>query len=169
MRPAESSDSIPALVTSARNGDREAFGRLYQVYGRMVHGVLLARMPTGEVEDLVQEVFLKALRQIHTLRDPNAFGGWIAMIARHAAISRRAPALVGWAMISRRRSRIPTARRVLRLMTRGCPRPIASARAPRRGMTGPEIAGAPADGRLGAGQPHRGFAMLKERLTGGER
>lgn len=73
------------LVTAARNGDRDAFGQLYQRYGRMVHGVLLARVPRGQVEDLVQDVFLLALRRLDSLREPERFGGWLAMIARNRA------------------------------------------------------------------------------------
>jgi hypothetical protein len=34
----------PGLVAAAQGGDRAAFGVLYQRYGRMVHGVLLARV-----------------------------------------------------------------------------------------------------------------------------
>jgi len=74
-----------ALVTSAREGDRAAFGRLYDRYGRMVHGILLARVPSPEVDDLVQEVFLAALRQLHALRDVSRFGAWLATITRNRA------------------------------------------------------------------------------------
>ncbi len=80
----ETADEV-GLVTAARDGDRDAFGRLYQRYGRMVHGVLLARVPRGQVEDLVQDVFLLALRRLDSLRDPARFGGWLAMIARNRA------------------------------------------------------------------------------------
>ena len=48
------------LVCAAAEGDRGAFGELYVRYARMVHGILLARVPPGEAEDLVQEVFLSA-------------------------------------------------------------------------------------------------------------
>ena len=75
-----------ALVVAARDGDRDAFGRLYERYRRMVHGVLLARVPRGHVEDLVQDVFLSALKRLDSLRDPARFGGWLAMIARNRAI-----------------------------------------------------------------------------------
>lgn len=51
----------------------------------MVHGLLLARVPAPEVADLVQDVFLQAMRRLHTLREPAAFGGWLAMIARNRA------------------------------------------------------------------------------------
>jgi RNA polymerase sigma-70 factor (ECF subfamily) len=74
-----------ALVSSAKAGDRAAFGRLYDRYGRMVHGILLARVPSPEVDDLVQEVFLAALRQLHALRDVSRFGAWLATITRNRA------------------------------------------------------------------------------------
>ena len=73
------------LVRAARAGDESAFTRLYDRYGRVVHAVLLARVDRQDVEDLVQEVFLTAWRRLADLRDPAAFGGWIATIARNRA------------------------------------------------------------------------------------
>jgi len=84
LRLAEISDDA-LLVAAARGGDRAAFGELYERYARMVHGILLGRVPRDEVDDLVQDVFLQALRRLHTLRDASAFGGWLAMIARNRA------------------------------------------------------------------------------------
>jgi RNA polymerase sigma-70 factor, ECF subfamily len=78
-----SDDTI--LVEAARSGDRPAYGRLYDRYARMVHGLLLARVPPGEVDDLVQDVFLQALPRLGTLRDAARFGAWIAAIARNRA------------------------------------------------------------------------------------
>ncbi|PYU54452.1 MAG: sigma-70 family RNA polymerase sigma factor [Acidobacteria bacterium] len=51
----------------------------------MVHGILLARVPPPEVDDLVQEVFLSALRQLHALRDSSRFGAWLGTITRNLA------------------------------------------------------------------------------------
>ena len=82
--PQESPESI--LVRTVLAGDRDMFGRLYELYAPLVHGVLLARMPRSEVDDLVQDIFLHALGKLHTLRDANAFGPWIAMIARNRAM-----------------------------------------------------------------------------------
>ncbi len=73
------------LVEAAQHGSREAFGRLYDRYASMVHGILLARTPHSEVDDLVQDVFLTAFKKMNTLRDTNAFGGWLATIARNRA------------------------------------------------------------------------------------
>ena len=72
-------------VAAARDGDRAAFGRLYERYARMVHGVLLAKVPVGEVDDLVQDVFIRALRRLSTLREAASFGAWLAAIARNLA------------------------------------------------------------------------------------
>ena len=72
-------------VAAARDGDRAAFGQLYERYARMVHGVLLARVPVGEVDDLVQDVFMRALRRLSTLRETASFGAWLAAIARNVA------------------------------------------------------------------------------------
>lgn len=74
-----------SLVREARDGNRAAFGQLYQLYGRMVHGILLSRVPSPEVDDLVQEVFLLAMRRLVALREPDAFGSWLATIARNRA------------------------------------------------------------------------------------
>ncbi|SRR6266567_2291015 len=72
-------------VAAARDGDRAAFGRLYERYAHMVHGVLLAKVPVGEVDDLVQDVFIRALRRLSTLRETGSFGAWLAAIARNVA------------------------------------------------------------------------------------
>jgi RNA polymerase sigma-70 factor (ECF subfamily) len=75
-----------SLIRSAVQGDRGAFGELYVRYARMVHGILLARVPAGDAEDLVQDVFVSAMRQLRGLRTAAAFRGWLAAIARNRAI-----------------------------------------------------------------------------------
>jgi RNA polymerase sigma-70 factor (ECF subfamily) len=74
-----------ALVDAARAGDGAAFGALYGRFARLVHGVLLASAARDDVPDLLQDVFFRALRQLHALREPAAFGGWIAAMARNEA------------------------------------------------------------------------------------
>jgi RNA polymerase sigma-70 factor, ECF subfamily len=81
--PGVSEDAM--WVGAARDGDRAAFGRLYDRYARMVHGVLLAKVPIGEVDDLVQDVFMMALRRLSTLRETGSFGAWLTAIARNLA------------------------------------------------------------------------------------
>lgn len=167
---APSEDAL--LVAAARGGDRDAFGRLYERHARLVHGILLARVPRGDAADLVQDVFLTALHRLASLRDDAAFSGWVAMIARNRAMDyhRRsrdseelsdqlpgAPHPEGEAMTVLNAIRaLPPAYRetmVLRLV---------------EGMTGPEIAEqtglTPASVRVNL---HRGMKMLREKLGGG--
>jgi RNA polymerase sigma-70 factor (ECF subfamily) len=73
------------LVCAARGGDRAAFGLLYDQYARMVHGIMLAKAPIAAVDDLVQDVFVLALRRLSTLREVGSFGAWLAAIARNLA------------------------------------------------------------------------------------
>lgn len=79
------------LVVAARSGDRAAFARLYERFAPMVHAVLLSRVDPADADDLTQEVFLKALRRLRSLREPEAVGGWLAALARN-----RATTLVRW-------------------------------------------------------------------------
>src|SRR5215469_8294926 len=80
--PQEPHDEL-ALVRAARAGDRLAFGALYDRYARMVHGIVLAHAPANVAEDLVQDVFERALRKIGRLRNVDAFAGWLIAIARN--------------------------------------------------------------------------------------
>ena len=78
----------PALADTIRavaEGDRDAFSQLYTAYVRMVHAILLGRVPRRDVDDLVQDVFVTAYTRILELRDAAAFGGWLATIARNRA------------------------------------------------------------------------------------
>ena len=76
---------LASQVRAAREGDRGAFGQLYYRYARMVHGILMARVPFHEVDDLVQDVFMRALKQLHTLREAECFGPWLATVTRNRA------------------------------------------------------------------------------------
>jgi len=160
-----------ALVAAAREGDRAAFGRLYERYARMVHGIMLARVPAPDAADLAQDVFLLALRRLHTLRDAGAFGGWLAMIARNRAMDfrRRTPETVELpADLIAKNPEHAEAESVLG-MIRTLPQAYHEPLILRlvEGMTGPEIAArtglTPGSVRVNL---HRGMAMLREKLRG---
>ena len=164
------------LLKAVRHGEQEAFAKLYSLYAPMVHGIVLARVPWGEVDDLVQDVFLVALKKLNTLRDDSAFGAWLGMIARNRAMDfhRRKReteelsddlATPGTSESDREAANVlevicglPEAYRetlVLRLV---------------EGMTGPEIADrtglTPASVRVNL---HRGMKLLREKLGREER
>jgi RNA polymerase sigma-70 factor (ECF subfamily) len=88
-RSQSAGENEAALVRAAQSGDRAAFGALYKLFSRMVHGVLLSHVPYTDAEDLMQDVFLRAIQQLAGLREAGAFGGWLAAIARRAAFDHR--------------------------------------------------------------------------------
>lgn len=76
-------------VLEALAGDARAFARLYRSFGPMVHAIALVRVSAAEADDVVQDAFATAWSRLPELREPAAFGGWLARIARHRAIDRQ--------------------------------------------------------------------------------
>ena len=169
---AETSADV-ALVAAVRAGDREAFGRLHDTYARMVHGILLASVPYGEVDDLVQDVFLVALRKIDSLRDAAAFGPWLAMITRNRAMdfhrrSRDTTELsddLPAANVTAPEAEANEVLTLIRMLPEAYREPLILRFV--EGMTGPEIAErtglAAASVRVNI---HRGMKLLREKLEG---
>lgn len=160
-------------VRAVLAGNRDTYGELYRLYAPLVHGVLLARMPRSEVEDMVQDIFLHALKKLDTLRDAAAFGPWIAMIARNRAMDfhRRFRATVEVTDDLRGRdSGESKAAEVLEII-RSLPDAYRETLVLRlvEGMTGPEISLrtglTPASVRVNL---HRGMKLLREKLGNGE-
>ena len=161
--------SEPALIEGVLAGNRDLFGRLYQSYAPLVHGVLLARMPRSEVEDMVQEIFLHALRKLHTLRDKAAFGPWIAMIARNRAMDFHRSSRETVELSDDLRSRDSDQSKAEEILAIICKLPDAYRETLVlrlvEGMSGPEIAArtglTPASVRVNL---HRGMKLLREKL-----
>ncbi len=71
------------LAAACLTGDRESFGRIAERYQRLLCS--LAYSATGnlsESEDLAQEAFVDALRQLPTLREPEKLRPWLCGILR---------------------------------------------------------------------------------------
>ena len=157
------------LVKAVLDGDREGFARLYALYAPLVHGILLARVPRAEVDDLVQDIFLHALKKLHTLRDAAAFGPWIAMIARNRAVDfhRRSKECVEINDDLRGSDTHDSKAAEILELIRGLPEAYRETLVLRlvEGMTGPEIATrtglTPASVRVNL---HRGMKLLREKL-----
>jgi len=81
--------TITDRVVAAQHGDRDALGELFVQFERSVYATALRRMKDGaEAEELVQEVFIRAMEKIGQLRAPRAFGGWLQSITNRMAINR---------------------------------------------------------------------------------
>lgn len=79
--------SDKAAVARARAGDREAFRFLVERHSRNVFR-LAFRMTRSEedAEDVVQETFLKAYRNLHRFGGQSEFSTWLHSIAAHCAL-----------------------------------------------------------------------------------
>jgi len=69
------------LVTAAKSGNNKAFEELYNHFYNKIFA--LARMTVkneADAEDILQQAFLSAWRNLHTLNDPAAFNTWIQKI-----------------------------------------------------------------------------------------
>lgn len=75
------------LVRRSLAGESGAFAQLVEKHQRLVFGVALsgARDP-AQAEDVAQEAFVEAWRDLPRLRDPARVGSWIAGIARNLAL-----------------------------------------------------------------------------------
>jgi RNA polymerase sigma-70 factor (ECF subfamily) len=168
-RPDPDPEGMIRGVLAAQTGDRSAFAEIYAAFRRTVRGILLSRVPPAEVDDLVQDVFLQAMERLPSLREPAAFPGWLAAIARNRATDflRAAP----------RTTQLPEdltvadADRTEALLVLAAIRRLPEAYSETltlrlvEGMTGPEIAErtglTPGSVRVNL---HRGMALLRERL-----
>jgi RNA polymerase sigma-70 factor (ECF subfamily) len=165
---------LPQIVARARAGERAAFDEFHGRFARFVHSVLLAHAPPSEIDDLHQEVFMAAWRNLGSLQESERAGAWLAAIARHAAQRRRATLVVHRARELPAQLADPKARagggldgaRLLTLL-RELPEAYRETLALRlvEGFTGPEIAEATGltHGSVRVNL-HRGMQLLRERL-----
>jgi RNA polymerase sigma-70 factor, ECF subfamily len=157
------------IVERIAAGDEEAFGELYKMFAPMVHGIILARVRRDEVDDIVQDVFLSAFKNLSSLRDKAAVGGWLAMIARNRATEFYRSARPTEELseeLREKEDRNTEAREILKAI-RSLPETYRETLVLRlvEGMTGPEIAErtglTPESVRVNL---HRGMKLLREKL-----
>ena len=69
------------LIHRVLHGDQEAFSPLVKKYQKRVHALAWRKIGDFHIaQELTQDAFLKAYRQLRTLKDHNAFGGWLYVI-----------------------------------------------------------------------------------------
>jgi RNA polymerase sigma-70 factor (ECF subfamily) len=79
-------DEDARLVERFLGGDASAFAVIYSRHARRVAGMITRLLCGNEhVDDIVQETFVTAHREMGRLRRPEALGAWLAAIAVHRA------------------------------------------------------------------------------------
>jgi RNA polymerase sigma factor (sigma-70 family) len=71
------------LVRETLAGQREAAGEIYDRYVPLVRGIVRdGRFSLTESDEVVQDVFLRVLSHLSSLRQPDHLAGWIVQITR---------------------------------------------------------------------------------------
>lgn len=81
-----------ALVAAAAAGGAAAQRAIYDKYRPLVFRVArsFAEFDVDDVEDVVQETFVRAFQGLRRLQDPERLGPWLLTIARNRALTRLA-------------------------------------------------------------------------------
>ena len=78
--------SCEELAEYCQEGDQHAYAELLDRYGPRIHGFLLKLVGnTHDAEDLTQDVFVKAYRNIQNFDTHRPFAPWLFTIARRTA------------------------------------------------------------------------------------
>ena len=75
-----------SLVVAALAGSQKAFSKLVARHQNRVYATAVAVLADFELaQDVAQEAFLCAFRDLYKLQDPERFGAWVSGIARYTA------------------------------------------------------------------------------------
>jgi RNA polymerase sigma-70 factor (ECF subfamily) len=73
------------LVERAQTGDRRAFRALFLAHRTQVARVIQRLVPTNEIEDVVQDVFLHVHRSLSSFRGDSRFSTWLYRLSLNVA------------------------------------------------------------------------------------
>jgi RNA polymerase sigma-70 factor (ECF subfamily) len=85
LRALPAADDDAALARNAAQGDAAAARIIWDRHAAMVRGLLRRTMGPGDVDDLVQESFLRFFRLIGRLRDPDKLRAFLVGISLRVA------------------------------------------------------------------------------------
>jgi len=84
---AEVGQNESALVCAAREGDKEALGLLMTRNWAWLKGLVYSVITNAhDVDDVLQDICVRVISKISTLREPERFRPWLAVLARRQAI-----------------------------------------------------------------------------------
>ena len=87
--PDHRGDADPFLLESVRrvlDGDVEAFAAIVQAHRSLIAADLSRRLPAQDVQEVAQDVFVRAFRSLPSYRGEAPLRIWLLRIARHAAM-----------------------------------------------------------------------------------
>ncbi|MBW4552851.1 MAG: sigma-70 family RNA polymerase sigma factor [Aphanocapsa sp. GSE-SYN-MK-11-07L] len=84
-----SGESEHDLICQCLRGDSESFRQIYQRYQRQVRSILFRLCGESQLDDLTQEVFLRAWKGLPKMQNPERFAAWLYRIAWNIATDYR--------------------------------------------------------------------------------
>jgi RNA polymerase sigma factor (sigma-70 family) len=86
--PSDAANIHQDLISRCREGDQEAHFRLYKLYARSMYNVGYRIVNNAdEAQDVLQEAFISAFRNLEFYRGDATFGAWLKRIVVHKAIN----------------------------------------------------------------------------------
>jgi RNA polymerase sigma-70 factor, ECF subfamily len=86
-------------VRLAARGDLRAFERLYREQVPRIYALVRRMLGSDDVDEVTQDVFVRAWEKLNTFRGESAFGTWLYRLAINVVLSKRA-------QLGRRRDRM---------------------------------------------------------------
>ena len=75
------------LIHRVLAGDEDAFSTLVRKYQKSVHALAWRKIGDFHIaEEIAQDTFLQAYKNLATLRNPNQFAGWLYVIANRLCL-----------------------------------------------------------------------------------
>jgi len=81
--PAHSAASDELLIQRFKDGNSDAFNALYERHLASVYNRVRYVVPEEEVEDITQEVFIAAVKSLHSFRGEAQFGTWLRTLTNY--------------------------------------------------------------------------------------
>ncbi len=80
-------EEIENLVESVKDGDHDAFSKLYDIFVDYIYKYVYFRVKSADAEDLVVTVFLKVWENIHKYKaKKSSFSSWIFKVAHNLVV-----------------------------------------------------------------------------------
>jgi len=82
-------DADAVDATLAASGDASAFERLYRAHVGRIHSLVRRMLSDQDVDDVAQDIFVRAWQKLSTFRGEAAFGTWLHRLAINVILGRR--------------------------------------------------------------------------------
>lgn len=83
-------EEIDTLILAAQEGDKDAFGKIYEHFFDAIYKFVFFRVESDEVDDLVENIFIKSWVNLEKYEKRDvSFSAWLFRIAHNAIIDYR--------------------------------------------------------------------------------